>query len=173
MKNINAAIPPYFPFERKSEVPFYKQIYDGYRNAILNGQLRPGQRLQSTRALATELRISRLPVVIAYEQLLHEGYIEGKIGAGTYVNHSIPDELTHANRHRISEQHSTGGFVEGLQNLLAPFRVSLPALDHFPKKIWSRLVSHHARKFSVENMAYGDPAGHFPLREAIAEYLRT
>jgi GntR family transcriptional regulator / MocR family aminotransferase len=168
-----AAIATYFAFERKSEVPFYKQIYEGYRNAILNGQLRPGQRLQSTRALATELRISRLPVVIAYEQLLHEGYIEGKIGAGTYVNHSIPDELTQANRHRISEQHYADSSVEEFQNLLAPFRVSLPALDHFPAKIWSRLVSHHARNFSVENMAYGDPAGHFPLREAIAEYLRT
>jgi GntR family transcriptional regulator / MocR family aminotransferase len=173
MKKVNAAIHPYFPFERRSNIPFYKQIYDGYREAILGGRLRPGQRLQSTRALATELRISRLPVVIAYEQLLHEGYIEGKIGAGTYVKHSIPDELTQVTRHRKIEQCESPVGAEEFKNLLGPFRVSLPALDHFPMKIWSRLVSHHSRNFSVENMAYGDPAGHFPLREAIAEYLRT
>jgi GntR family transcriptional regulator/MocR family aminotransferase len=171
MKKVNSAIHPYFPFERKSSIPFYKQIYEGYRNAILDGQLRAGQRLQSTRALAAELRISRLPVVIAYEQLLHEGYIEGKIGAGTYVNQSIPDELTNVSRQRSqSESIETG---EQFTNLLGPFRVSLPALDHFPLKIWSRLVSHHARNFSMENMAYGDPAGHLPLRKTIAEYLRT
>lgn len=169
MKKINSAIHPYFPFERKSRVPFYKQIYEGYRNAILGGQLRAGQRLQSTRALATELQISRLPVIIAYEQLLHEGYIEGKIGAGTYVNQSIPDELTPVSR----PQSESIEEAEQFTNLLGPFRVSLPALDHFPMKIWSRLVAHHARNFSVENMAYGDPAGHLPLRKTIAEYLRT
>lgn len=170
MKKVNSAIHPYFPFERKSAVPFYKQIYEGYRNAILGGQLRAGQRLQSTRALATELRISRLPVVIAYEQLLHEGYIEGKIGAGTYVNQSIPDELTHVSTQRSGPELSQ---TTEFTNLLGPFRVSLPALDHFPSKIWSRLISHHARNFSIEDMAYGDPAGHLPLRKAIAEYLRT
>lgn len=173
MKKVNSAIHPYFPFERKSAVPFYRQIYEGYRNAILGGQLRAGQRLQSTRALATELRISRLPVVLAYEQLVHEGYIEGKIGAGTYVNQSIPDELTNVSRQRITSQSGPPGRAEDFTNLLGPFRVSLPALDQFPMKIWSRLVAHHARNFSIENMAYGDPAGHLPLRTTIAEYLRT
>jgi GntR family transcriptional regulator / MocR family aminotransferase len=171
MKKVNSAIHPYFPFERKSAIPFYKQIYEGYRNAILGGQLRAGQRLQSTRALATELRISRLPVVIAYEQLLHEGYIEGKIGAGTYVNQSIPDELTHVSRQQ--SQFESSEPLNEFTNLLGPFRVSLPALDYFPSKIWSRLVSHHARNFSIENMAYGEPAGYLPLRKTIAEYLRT
>jgi GntR family transcriptional regulator / MocR family aminotransferase len=171
MKKVNSAIHPYFPFERKSAIPFYKQIYEGYRNAILGGQLRAGQRLQSTRALASELRISRLPVVIAYEQLLHEGYIEGKIGAGTYVNQSIPEELTHVSRQR--SQFESSEPLNEFTNLLGPFRVSLPALDYFPSKIWSRLVSHHARNFSIENMAYGEPAGYLPLRKTIAEYLRT
>src|SRR5258706_243194 len=52
-------------FDSRSSVPFYKQIYDGYRTAILAGRLRPGERLPSTRALAAELSISRLPVVNA------------------------------------------------------------------------------------------------------------
>src|SRR5262247_3280490 len=92
-KSATATFSPCLPFERNSGSPFYKQIYEGYRKAILTGQLQPGQRVPSTRALAAELKISRLPVINAYEQLLHEGYIEGKIGSGTYVKDSIPDEL--------------------------------------------------------------------------------
>jgi GntR family transcriptional regulator / MocR family aminotransferase len=179
--------PPFIPFERNSGRPFYKQIYDGCRAAILSGRLQPGQRLPSTRALAVELKISRLPVINAYEQLLHEGYIEGKVGAGTYVKGSIPDELTvpvlvgdsaerqdeRARSLRTTGAYSPGTNTSGEKELLGPFRVSLPALDHFPYQIWSRLVSRHAKNLSVDLMAYGDPAGLLTLREAIAQYLRT
>jgi len=179
VKNIAAtAIDPFIHFERTSSTPFYKQIYDGYRAAILSGQLRPGQRLPSTRALAQELNISRLPVINAFEQLLHEGYLEGKVGAGTYVKDSIPDELmlarepTARSGKPLREADIPSNLSVGQQGL-GPFRVSLPALDHFPDRIWSRLVSRHAKSFPVELMAYGDPCGHLPLREAIAQYLRT
>src|SRR3954471_7816244 len=72
--------------------PLYAQIYDGYRAAILGGRLRAGQRVPSTRALARELGISRLPVLTAFEQLLHEGYLEGRAGSGTFVAPSIQEE---------------------------------------------------------------------------------
>src|SRR5262249_46142402 len=150
-----------------------------YRGAIVSGLLRPGQRLPSTRALATELKISRLPAVIAYEQLLHEGYIDGKVGVGTYVNASIPDELAKpiivrgpANPPRQVAAPSRSS-VASDPGPLGPFRVSLPALDLFPNKIWSRLVYRHAKRLPVDLMAYGDPAGYLPLREAIAQYLRA
>ena len=51
--------------------------------------------------------------------------------------------------------------------------MSVPALDHFPHRIWARLLWRHGKRQSSELMAYGDPAGYVPLREAIAEYLRT
>lgn len=66
-----------------SSGPLYRQVYDSYRTAILEGRLSPGQRIPSTRALAQELGISRLPVLNAFEQLLHEGYLEGRAGSGT------------------------------------------------------------------------------------------
>src|SRR5260370_12164886 len=90
----NSSMTTLLPFDARSALPYYRQIYDGYRAAILAGRLRPGERLPSTRALAAELNISRLPVVYAFEQLLHEGYIEGRAGSGTYVKESIPDELS-------------------------------------------------------------------------------
>ncbi len=162
---------PFVPFVRPSTVPLYRQIYDAYRSAILTGRLRPGQRLPSTRALALELEISRLPAVNAFEQLLHEGYIEGRVGAGTFVAGAIPDDLTRAAaapRPAAPPPPSPPPRDEGG---LGPFRVSMPALDHFPHRVWGRLLWRHGKRQSSALMAYGDPAGHVPLREAIAEYL--
>lgn len=162
--------------------PLYQQIYDGYRLAILEGRLRPGQRVPSTRALALQLGISRLPVLTAFEQLQHEGYIEGRAGSGTYVASSILDPVDAAGSGRRPQapvrkprQSRARRDVE-LPHEPADsgaFRVSLPALDQFPNKTWARLVSRHARRMPVESMAYGDPAGHLPLRHAIADYLRA
>src|SRR6266487_1148875 len=75
----------YFPFDPRAATPYYQQIYQGIRSAILEGRLVRGQRLPSTRTLANELGVSRLPVLNAYDQLLHEGYLLGRVGAGTYV----------------------------------------------------------------------------------------
>jgi GntR family transcriptional regulator / MocR family aminotransferase len=164
---------PYVPFVRPSAGPLYRQIYDGYRAAILAGRLHPGQRLPSTRALAADLGISRLPALSAFEQLLHEGYIEGKVGAGTFVASAIPDDLTRAavtpRRATVTRSSPTPRDEGGL----GPFRVSVPALDHFPHRVWARLLWRHGKRQANELMAYGDPAGYVPLREAIAEYVRT
>lgn len=165
--------PTIIPFDFNSGIPFYKQIYEGYRAAILSGQLRPGQRLPSTRALAVELGISRLPAVNAFEQLLHEGYVEGKTGAGTYVKDTIPDEFARPVPARQLEFKKPPDPAGRLEEIVGPFRVSLPALDQFPNKVWSRLVSRNAKNLSEDLMAYGDPSGYLPLREAIAQYLNT
>src|SRR6476660_271649 len=82
--------------ERNSGVPIFRQVYDGVRRAILDGRLRPGQRIPSTRGLAADLGVSRLPVLSAYEQLLHEGYLVGRIGSGTFVSEAVPDDLLHS-----------------------------------------------------------------------------
>jgi GntR family transcriptional regulator/MocR family aminotransferase len=166
--------------------PLYRQIYDGYRVAILEGRLRAGQRIPSTRALARELGISRLPVLTAFEQLLHEGYLEGRVGSGTFVAASIHDMRDGAapggasarrrnspKRAVVASSESRSREVRSERAELGAFRVSLPALDHFPQKIWARLVTRHARGMSIQQMAYGDPAGYLPLRHAVADYLRT
>src|SRR6185312_9813363 len=80
------------PIDRELATPLQQQIYEGIRNAILSGLLRAGQRVPSTRALATDIGVSRLPVLTAYDQLLHEGYLEGRIGSGTFVSVSVPDD---------------------------------------------------------------------------------
>src|ERR1700679_1944419 len=92
MQRISASFLPPIALDVKSETPMYHQLSDWFRRAILDGQLRPGQRVPSSRNLASELKISRVPVLSAYEQLYAEGYLETFVGAGTCVARSIPDE---------------------------------------------------------------------------------
>jgi len=92
MKRVSASFLPPIALDANGNIPIYRQLYDWYRRAILSGQLRPGQRIPSTRSLAAELRVSRIPVTSAYEQLHAEGYFETFIGAGTCVARSIPLE---------------------------------------------------------------------------------
>ena len=178
----SAGLSPYIAFDRASGVPYYTQIYDGYRMAILSGRLGPGQRLPSTRTLAAELQISRLPVLNAFEQLLHEGYLEGKVGSGTYVRDCIPDEVARPMRLRRPVEppqpvrrpsRAAAGVYGAYRDQGAGMFRSIPALDRFPHETFARLTRRHAAHLPPGMLAYGDPAGYAPLREAIAAYLRT
>jgi GntR family transcriptional regulator / MocR family aminotransferase len=160
--------------------PLYRQLTDWFRQAILDGRLKAGQRVPSTRGLAKELGISRIPVLSAYEQLLAEGYLESSVGAGTRVVRSLPGGKASPARASVSgsARRKVAKRVDAAR-LAAPmwlrnhgaFRVGLPALEDFPMGLWTRLVARHARKTSAASMVYGDAMGLLPFREAIAEYL--
>jgi GntR family transcriptional regulator/MocR family aminotransferase len=186
MTRVSASFLPPVALDRRSGVPMHRQLSEWFRHAIIGGQLRPGQRVPSTRALARELKISRLPVLSAYEQLFAEGYLETFTGAGTCVAQSIPggtDLSPHPSANAPVDS-SAPRAVSRLAALLeeppppwlanqGAFRVGVPALDHFPRDIWSKLVNRHARRMPTELMTYGDPIGYLPFREAIAQYLGT
>jgi GntR family transcriptional regulator / MocR family aminotransferase len=190
MKRVSASFLPPIALDSSRKIPMYRQLCEWFRRAILAGQLRPGQRVPSTRSLAAELKVSRIPVSSAYEQLHAEGYFETFVGAGTCVARSIPDDALKPGIEkipRVSRQASNGNALrqvsrrvalmrlpaETWSNKLVPFRVSLPALEHFPTRVWSQLLNRHSRKSTRQFMAYGDAKGYVPLREAIAEYLGT
>jgi len=84
--------------EPSTGIPLYRWLYEELRSAILAGHLRSGARLPATRDLAAQYRLSRPTVVTAFEQLRAEGYVEGRVGSGTYVSKTLPDELLHAPR---------------------------------------------------------------------------
>jgi GntR family transcriptional regulator/MocR family aminotransferase len=190
MRHIPASFLPPIALEPRSKTPMYRQLYDWFRKAIIDGQMRPGQRVPSTRNLAAELKISRIPVLHAYEQLLAEGYFETFVGAGTCVASSIPDDTLSplSGKARSTFQLKADGKpsprrmsrrgvaltrlpTQSWLNIVGAFRVSLPAVDHFPLGVWSKLVSRHSRRPAKGIMGYGDAMGYLPLREAIAEYL--
>jgi GntR family transcriptional regulator / MocR family aminotransferase len=189
-KNATATVSLTFSLQASIPVPMYRQLYEGVRKAILTGQLRPGTRLQSTRELAIELGVSRNTVMNAFEQLLAEGYLEGQVGSGTFVSHSLPDEMLFVGAKKASTPLVTkkGRTLSQFGTTLSstfnaspfhnrgperPFRQGTPAFDEFPNKLWLSLLAKHWRNPPSELLGYGDPAGYAPLRDAIADYLRA
>jgi GntR family transcriptional regulator/MocR family aminotransferase len=172
----------------------YQQLYQSLRSAILAGQCTPGTRLPATRVLARELGVSRNTVLLAYDQLLAEGYAVGQAGSGTYVAAALPDTMlatAHTARQMVSFPPLTmprlsayGRHVAENSPLPPPplkshaypvrydFRYGLPAVEEFPHDIWRRLLARRARGASLRSLRYGPPEGYAPLRETIADYLR-
>ena len=174
--------------DRGSPQPLAEQLYACVRRAILSGQLRAGTRLPATRVLAHELGVSRNTVVSAFEQLGLEGYLDARIGSGSRVASCLPDELlnVHAqfeprrtnNAHiRLSrrgrELASSPVRVLSVPGRPRPFASGHPDVMEFPLNIWSTLAARRWRSGSRDLLTYGDPAGYFPLREAIADYVRS
>lgn len=174
---------PAIALDRSSAIPLYKQLYEAIRQAVLRGTLKKGLRLPSTRYLATELEISRNIVVLAFEQLLAEGYLQSRTGAGTFVSHTLPEEVLQVQSQiggGARELSARGSTIRNLAQFTpaiapklryAPFRFGLPALDQLPLELWGRLLIRHCRRASPAVAIHGDPAGYRRLREAIASYV--
>jgi GntR family transcriptional regulator / MocR family aminotransferase len=191
MKKTPSGLAPVIQIQKRStnsrsSDSLYRQVYEGYRRAIVEGSLRTGQRVPSTRVLAQELGISRMPVLNAYAQLLAEGYFQSRVGSGTVVSRSLPErigtkESTPARsrsldreRRRVSKRCSNLASVEWFYTMrgLGPFNVSQIGFDSFPLPLWNSLVTRHVRNTRARSLDYGDPMGQIELRERIAEYLR-
>lgn len=166
--------------EPHAATPLFRQLYEGIRQAILSGIAGPGTRLPPTRDLAQQLGVSRQTVLNAYDQLMAEGYLSGKVGRGTFVSASLPLAPARPARPGLLRPLSERGVsFTGPQAYLnihegdaRAFRIGMPALDIFPFGIWARLEARRWRKASAD-LGYGDPAGYRPLREALALYLRA
>jgi GntR family transcriptional regulator/MocR family aminotransferase len=178
-------IPNLIRIDRRHSTSLYQQIYGAFRTRVMNGELRPGELVPSSRELARDLRVSRLPVLNAYAQLLAEGYFESRVGAGTFIASSLPHSakvransarpiFRTANR-RVSKDVSRIPSYERptWAASLGPFQVGQPDLHQFPIEAWLRLVARYSRSIRVNALQYGDPMGRADLREAIATYLRT
>ncbi|HEY2171648.1 MAG TPA: PLP-dependent aminotransferase family protein [Candidatus Angelobacter sp.] len=187
MKRVSGGFSPVIAVDRKAKDPLHRQIYDAYRAMIVDLRLRAGQHIPSSRTLAVELKISRIPVLTAYSQLLAEGYFEARQGAGTFVCSSLPDQVTwSANGATRLTQGRSGPRTVGKRALLlpsylkvpwlrglGPFSVSQPAYDQFPFQIWSRLIMRHCRNPRASELHYSGTLGSEALREAICTYLGT
>jgi GntR family transcriptional regulator/MocR family aminotransferase len=150
-------------------------IYRALLEAIRSGRLGSGDRLPPTRELATDLGVSRTTVATAYERLVAEGYLEARVGAGTFVTGvagaTRPRRRAAALRPRRS-WHFTPLPVSGQSPKPAhDFRAGIPDATLVPFDTWRRLVAAELRAGAHSPGTYADPAGHPLLREAIARYL--
>lgn len=187
MKKVASGFSPIVALDRRSDKPLHKQVYDAFCAAIVGRNLRAGQRVPSSRSLAIELKISRIPVLTAYSQLLAEGYFETRFGSGTFVSSTLPDQwMLLEPRHVISPKGRSGLRLVSKRSALLPsfkpmpwlnkwgaFIVGQLAFEDFPFQVWARLVNRHIRNVRVNSLHYGDPMGSETFRGAIAQYLRT
>ncbi|MEX0749989.1 MAG: PLP-dependent aminotransferase family protein, partial [Dehalococcoidia bacterium] len=170
-----------------SPEPMYRQLYDAVRKAVLDRTLAPGTRLPATRELARDLGVARNTVMLAFDQLIAEGYVEGRVGAGTYVTDALPDELLSARTPSRSPRRPAAGralsergrMLSRTRVTLNPpdqperraFRMGMPDFAAFPFREWARITSRLWRDPPHELLFYGDPAGYAPLRAQIAAYV--
>src|SRR5258708_24778529 len=187
MRKTPSGFSPLIYVDRKGDKPLYSQVYDAFRAAIVARNLRAGERIPSTRSLASELGISRIPVLNAYAQLLAEGYFKSRVGAGTFVSSSLPDIVTPAEDRSANSArvHPMPRLIAGRSSLIpryerpawmsgqGAFSVGQPAVDTFPFHVWSKIVAGYWRSLHRSALQYGDPMGIKELREAIGTYLRA
>jgi GntR family transcriptional regulator/MocR family aminotransferase len=164
-------------------------LYAALRDAILDGRLRPGVKLPSTRELADRYALARGTIVIAFDQLKSEGYLSGRIGSGTYVSAVLPEALLHAGTtatagarqpsaaarrpaRRLSDVAKRAvAFKPGLNPAAPAFRANQPALDLFPTTLWAQLAGRRLRRASTALLKGCPPGGYPPLQQALADYL--
>jgi GntR family transcriptional regulator/MocR family aminotransferase len=152
------------------------QIYRQIRAAILDGRLRPGERLPPTRELARGAAVSRNTVATAYERLLAEGFVTTRVGAGTFVDGGAGGSPPAAA--------APGGSLRPRriwQELAVPpadrpaprydLRAGTPDAALFPLPAWRRLVARELRASTMAAGSYADPGGHPALRAAVARRL--
>ena len=169
--------------DRSSSAPIYRQIEDFLRQIILDGVLLPSQKLPSTRELALELGVSRITIKSVYEQLISEGYVQGKTGAGTFVSEELYGETPVVPAiNTTRKDYLDGNFSQTAAHIsfshasarygsILPFRPGVPALDKFPVKRWNKYLSRATTKSDIANFSYGDLLGSEKLRASIARHL--
>jgi GntR family transcriptional regulator/MocR family aminotransferase len=189
-KHLKSSLPISVTIDSSSPTPLYRQLYTQIREGILQGRFPRQNLLPSTRGLAKELGVSRNTVITAFEQLLAEGYLEGKIGVGTYVTASLPEdswlfrddetktktlittrELSKRGQLLASTPLSVSSEFGVDDGNLNAFQIGLPSLEDFPFDIWAKLSINYWKYPKYNILGYGHPGGYKALREIIAQYL--
>jgi len=157
-----------------------RALHHQLREAIVDGRLRPGLRLPSTRALASSHGVSRNTAVAAYDLLLSEGYVSIRQGSGCYVAQALsrptPQRVKAGNT--AADKRLSGYWRDrrAWQRLAPPesipywFRLGVPETGLFPYDIWRRLSNRALRTLSKAEVTR-DPQGLPALRAAIAKHV--
>ncbi|MDZ3832618.1 MAG: PLP-dependent aminotransferase family protein [Sphingopyxis sp.] len=164
-------------------MPLHARIQRAIRKLIVDGALGPGKPLPATRALARSLEVSRDTVEAAYAQLHAEGFIDRRVGSGSFVAEMIEfaSGARLSRRARLSRNQApnlsrrgaamfqSGGVRERLSP--RPFAHGIPETRSFPLALWERLERQVRKDAGTQLLLHGDPQGMEALRRAIADYV--
>jgi len=166
------------------DVPIYMQIIQALIRDIERGRLTSGTYLPSSRELAQVLGVNRKTVVLAYEDLIAQGWLDSAGTRGTMVSASLPEP---ANKQRTEAEATMSNVPVDYRFAAPPQRpLALPSgpglkLDEgapdgrlFPADLLARAYRSAAHRASRENrFQYGNPRGTPALRESIATMLKS
>ena len=168
------------------------QIFEEIKRMILEGTLRSGDPVPGSRALSEQLGVSRNTIIIAYDKLLSEGYIESRANVGTFVSTHLPDIAIRANGSLVpapvpDPDLDHDGFpaiplsttLPDVQSVTNPdaermqidFWIGKVEPKAFPTREWRRILDAKLRYGTKHLSAYGDPQGLPALRQAIADHI--
>ncbi|MFF6013326.1 aminotransferase class I/II-fold pyridoxal phosphate-dependent enzyme [Rahnella sp. R3(2024)] len=167
-----------------------EQFYLALKEMILNGQLKSGRKIPSSRTLSEMMSISRNSVLSGVERLVDEGYLMTKSGSGTYVTNTIPDEVIQIKSisvHKKPDSENNGNdlnphmdVMKTVWDMTRPhsgnnmlFNIGVGCVDLFPYELWGRLLGRIWRQFRHQDWDLNEALGYKPLRSAICEYVRT
>jgi GntR family transcriptional regulator/MocR family aminotransferase len=163
-------------------LPRHARIQRAMRQLILDGALAAGSPLPASRALAQSLGVSRDTVESAYGQLLAEGFIERRMGSGSFVSTQVQRLPGRSATRRAATLPATprlsqrGGAMfqgGGLRDFVAPraFAPGVPETRNFPLQTWERLQRQVFKEHGTQALLHSPPQGMAPLRRAIADYV--
>lgn len=169
------SVEPLFP-DRGSGENLAVQLTRRLRHAIEQGTIRSGTRLLGSRQLAKRLGLGRNTVTLAFEQLIAEGYLDARGGAGTFV--AAVDVPRSARKlgtlrpppARVRQTASLRSYF-GVAAGAGPLRPGMPDLSRFPAATWKRCARRALAVYDAE-LGYGAAAGLRSLQEAVATHLR-
>jgi GntR family transcriptional regulator / MocR family aminotransferase len=150
------------------------------RRAILDGRLRNGVRLPSTRALSAAHGISRNTVLAAFDMLLSEGYVRAQRGSGTTVVYSLAKHAVRRNTQANADSRLNSRWLRAKRSrpegptIGAPmysFQVGTPDTNEFPYEVWRRLSNRAVRNFGAASRRELDTQGLPALRAGIAAHV--
>jgi len=129
------------------------------RAAVRDGRLSAGTRLPSSRTLASDLAIARNSVADVYAQLTAEGWLEARVGAGTWVS-------AHAGSDTVDPDTTPAALPTGLD-----LRGGIPDASAFPRRLWMSAARRAVLDAPASEFGYAPDLGSPALRETLADYL--
>lgn len=163
------------------------QIFEQIRHLILDGRLKPATQMPASRILAADLGVSRNTVVLAYERLMSEGYLETQPPNGSFVSRDLVFDSPSLLEAPVTDEEDAAAmrrrarlvFRGESHVVVSPydkpvpydFWVGRPDARLLPARTWQQLINRKLQRTRIGIGGYGDPAGSWELREAVADYV--
>lgn len=157
-----------YTFTNTGSDSLYEYLYKCIKNDILQGTIKAGEKLPSKRTFAKNLGISVITVENAYEQLIAEGYIYSIPKKGFYVT-DLKKEVETEKKTVTREMVPITG---GESGYFADFTSNQTQSELFPFTVWTRMIREVLGENQIQLMTNPPCGGIYPLREAIAKYLK-